>query len=76
MKNNNMNVSFDGFNKRTPIKVNLRTNFERKKQALKDKNEQEKIEKEALNSNLFFDSKTNYNDIFTNIIYLNKSNIS
>ena len=76
MKNNNMNVSFDGFNKRTPIKVNLRTNFERKKQALKDKNEQEKIEKEALNSNLFFDTKTNYNDIFTNIIYLNKSNIS
>ena len=71
-----MNVSFDEYNKKTPIKVNLRMNLERKKQALKDKNEQEKIEKEALNSNLFFDSKENYNDIFTNIIYLNNSNIA
>ena len=75
-KKNNMNVSFDEYNKKTPIKVNLRMNLERKKQALKDKNEQEKIEKEALNSNLFFDSKENYNDIFTNIIYLNNSNIA
>ena len=34
-KMNNINVSFDGFTKRRPIKVNLRMNFERKNQAIK-----------------------------------------
>ena len=76
IKKNNNNVSFDGYNKRRPIKVNLRMNFERKKQALIDKIEQEKIEKEAINKNKLYDSKDNYNDIFTNIIYLNNSNLS
>ena len=72
-KMNNINVSFDGFTKRRPIKVNLRMNFERKNQAIKDKKEQEKLEQDALN-NYFFEYKDN-NDIFSNIIYLNKTNL-
>ena len=68
IKKNNMNMSFDGFNKRRPIRVNRKIYLENKNKALKDKKE-----KEALNSNFLFDNKDNYNDIFTNIISLSNS---
>ena len=76
MKKNVMNISFDGYNKIKPIKVNLRMNFDRKKQAMKDKKEQEKLEQDALH-NIMLDNhnNNNNNDIFTNIIYLNRTNI-
>ena len=71
IKDNN-NITFDGYNKRIPIKVNLKNNFERKKQALNDKN----LVKEALNNNKVFSKyKNNNNDIFSNKIFLNNSNI-
>ena len=72
IKDNN-NITFDGYNKRIPIKVNLKNNFERKKQALNDKN----IVKETLNYNNkgFFKYKNYNNDIFSNKIFLNNSNI-
>ena len=72
IKDNN-NITFDGYNKRIPIKVNLKNNFERKKQALNDKN----IVKETLNYNNkgFFKNKNYNNDIFSNKIFLNNSNI-
>ena len=44
-KKNNINITFDGYTKRIPIKVNLKMDFERKKQALKDKTQQEKKRK-------------------------------
>ena len=72
-KMNNINASFEGFTKRRPIKVNLKMNFERKNKAIKDKKEQEKLEQDAL-YNIYSDSKDN-DDIFTNIIYLNKTNL-
>ena len=75
VKKSNINISFDGYKKLKPIKVNLRMNFDRKKQAIKDKKEQEKLEQEALH-NIFFESNNkNNNDIFTNIIYLNRTNM-
>ena len=67
-----MNVSFDCYNKIRPIKVNLKMNIDRKIKALKDKKEQEKLEQEAMH-NIYFDSLNN-KDIFSNIIYLNKTN--
>ena len=72
LRNNNMNVSFDCYNKIRPIKVNLKMNIDRKIKALKDKKEQEKLEQEAMH-NIYFDSLNN-KDIFSNIIYLNKTN--
>ena len=83
-KKNYENISYDfTINKRKPIKVNLnkttlRTNYflnkeidsERKKKALQDKKEQEKLEEEALH-NLLFAKKDN--DLFSNIICLNNN---
>ena len=68
-KKNNINITFDGYTKRIPIKVNLKMDFERKKQALKDKTQQEKKEKNLnMNNNLY------YSDIFdNNFFYLNKN---
>ena len=74
-KINKINISFDGYKKLKPIKVNLRMNFDRKKQALKDKKEQEKLEQEAAHNIIFESNNKNDNDIFTNIIYLNRTNI-
>ena len=74
-KINKINISFDGYKKLKPIKVNLRMNFDKKKQALKDKKEQEKLEQEALHNIRFESHNKNDNDIFTNIIYLNRTNI-
>ena len=66
-KKNNINITFDGYTKRIPIKVNLKMDFERKKQALKDKTQQEKKEKNLYN-NLY------YSDIFdNNFFYINKN---
>ena len=66
---NNINITFDGYTKRIPIKVNLKMDFERKKQALKDKTQQEKKEKNLnMNNNLY------YSDIFdNNFFYINKN---
>ena len=50
-------------------------NFDRKKQALKDKKEQEKLEQEAAHNIIFESNNKNDNEIFTNIIYLNRTNI-
>ena len=68
-KKNNINITFDGYTKRIPIKVNLKMDFERKKQALKDKTQQEKKEKNLnMNNNLY------YSDIFdNNFFYINKN---
>ena len=68
-KKNNINITFDGYKKRIPIKVNLKMDFERKKQALKDKTQQEKKEKNLnMNNNLY------YSDIFdNNFFYINKN---
>ena len=68
-KKNNINKTFDGYTKRIPIKVNLKMDFERKKQALKDKTQQEKKEKNLnMNNNLY------YSDIFdNNFFYINKN---
>ena len=74
-KKSNINISFDGYKKLKPIKVNLRMNFDRKKQAIKDKKEQEKLEQEALHNIIFESNNKNNNDIFTNIIYLNRTNM-
>ena len=74
-KINKINISFDGYKKLKPIKVNLRMNFDRKKQALKDKKEQEKLEQEAAHNIIFESNNKNDNEIFTNIIYLNRTNI-
>ena len=66
-KKNNINITFDGYTKRIPIKVNLKMDFERKKQALKDKTQQEKKEKNLnMNNNLY------YSDIFDNNFFLYK----
>ena len=68
-KKNNINITFDGYTKRIPIKVNLKMDFERKKHALKDKTQQEKKEKNLnMNNNLY------YSDIFdNNFFYINKN---
>jgi len=68
-KKNNINITFDGYTKRIPIKVNLKMDFERKRQALKDKTQQEKKEKNLnMNNNLY------YSDIFdNNFFYINKN---
>ena len=68
-KKNNINITFDGYTKRIPIKVNLKMDFERKKQALKGKTQQEKKEKNLkMNNNLY------YSDIFdNNFFYINKN---
>ena len=68
-KKNNINITFDGYTKRIPIKVNLKMDFERKKQSLKDKTQQEKKEKNLnMNNNLY------YSDIFdNNFFYINKN---
>ena len=64
-KKNNINITFDGYTKRIPIKVNLKMDFERKKQALKDKTQQEKKEKNLnINSNIY------YRDIFDNNFFI------
>ena len=61
-KKNNINITFDGYAKRNPIKVNLKMNFEKKKQILKDKTQQEKKEKKLnMNNNNIY-----YSDIFNN----------
>ena len=68
--------------KRKPIKVNLnitsknhispgnRKDIEKKRKALQDKKEQEKLEEEDLH-NLLFERKDN--DLFNNIIYMNNN---
>ena len=76
VKENNNNITFDGFknNIRIPIKVNLKNNLERKKQILKNKN----IELDTLNNNkmLFKSKQYNYDFLTNNILFLNNSNIS
>ena len=80
-KKNTFNISDNRGEERIPIKVNLnltfgknnnssdkKSNYERKKKALKDKMEQELLEQEALH-NLQFEKKDS--DIFNNIICLN-----
>ena len=72
--NNNINASFDGY-KRKPIKVNLRNNINinlNNKKNLKLKTEKEKLNEEETINNIYFD---NYdNNIFTNIVYMNRTN--
>ena len=84
-KTKELNISYDNVSQRKPIKVNIcltsgknnkslanrKNDDERKKKALQDKKEQEQLEQEALH-NLLFEKKDN--DIYTNIIYLNKNN--
>ena len=80
-KKNTFNISDNRGEERIPIKVNLnltfgknnnssdkKSNYERKKKALKDKMEQALLEQEALH-NLQFEKKDS--DIFNNIICLN-----
>ena len=84
-KKNNLNYSScKDLEERKPIKVKLALIFgknkdnltkrkfheEIKKKAFQDKKEQEKLEQEALH-NLLFEKKDN--DLFTNIIYMNKN---
>jgi len=82
-KKNYLNISYD-IVKRKPIKVNLNTtstkihispgnnkkDIEKKKKALQDKKEQEKLEEKDLH-NLLFERKDN--DLFNNIIYMNNN---
>ena len=79
-KKNYLNTSYDVV-KRKPIKVNVnitsknhispgnnKKDIEKKKKALQDKKEQEKLEEKDLH-NLLFGRKDN--DLFNNIIYMN-----
>ena len=81
-KNNYLNTSCDMVESK-PIKVNLnitskshispgnsKKDIERKRKALQDKKEQEKLEEEDLH-NLLFERKDN--DLFNNIIYMNNN---
>ena len=85
LKKKMMNIStYNEPQERKPIKVNISLTYgknsrnltkrkndeEMKKKALKDKEEQEQLEKEALH-NLLFENKDN--DLFTNIIYMNNN---